>query len=113
MEEECSKKSIKLGGNGNDYGSLTRDKIENLVYNSRRKKTGADVMRAIESPEYALLDPGVPDKLFLQFNVTRNLVCKKNEPAKQTRLLGWANPDLLDLLRDDNLYVSLLFSCLC
>jgi hypothetical protein len=113
MEADCQEKSLKLGGNGKDYISLSADTIKNLSYNSKKKHSGADAMRAIESPQYAYLDPEKPGKLFLQFNVTRNLVCKKNEQPVQTHILGWANPDLLPLLRDGNLYVSLLFSCFC
>lgn len=98
---------------GQAYEAITFDQTKNLISNARKQLTGGDVMRAIETDEFSLLHPNVPGAYFLQFNVLKPLKWKKNEQPRLTRILGFAHPQLLLLLKDKNLdcYIDGTFDC--
>ena len=98
--------------NGLPYAALTCEQAKNLVSNTRKKLSGGDSIRAMESFKFSTIDE-IDGSFFLQFNILRPLQWKKSLPLKLTRILGFANPQLLGLLRDKNVscYFDGTFDC--
>lgn len=119
-----AKSAFDKKANGAAYSSMTAAQVFNKVNNTRSRLHGGDAIRAVEDPQFSLLDPDVEGMWplfgcsrkgdwFLQFNLLKPLKWKTTEKPKMTRIMGFANPKLLSLLRDKHLscFIDCTFSC--
>jgi hypothetical protein len=76
----------------------TKSEICSLVYRIRQEHCGGDVFRILEDDRYARLSPADP-RLFLKLNNTYEVPDDKTVKNRLQRMLLWAHPDLLPILK--------------
>lgn len=95
IDEEISEKYARLE---KPICKARKDKLVNFISNQRRDIGVADVYRVLETEDHATV--GEDDRRpFLLFNFSFARNNPKNEEFQMCRILLWAHPDLMPILR--------------
>jgi hypothetical protein len=89
--------------------ALDTKQLENLVYRAKNKAFGQNWENYIYDPSIYFIDNKTPQRPFLQFDSKFQNMQANNE-KKQSRIMGWAHPDNIDLLFKEK-HAKLFIDC--
>ena len=92
-EQIWNKINAEMNQKADVWSGLTDAQVKDLVRNTRKKNSGSDIIRELESPPLSMVHDGT--RLFLQFNSS----ISNHKDNTFDRVIGWGHPALFGLLR--------------